>query len=130
MNNIIIGVFTQKVKLKSFVNFLYNKFKINKHRIYVYEIDGNEDEYLVTFKVKSKNPYLSEIKGSTSIHTKNGCLFSINALNKIIENENTLNIPNDEFILDWDKYKDKLILLTNGVLTIKSINKTNVFGKF
>lgn len=127
MNNIIIGVFTPKEKVKSFSKFLYNKYKISKGRIFIYEIENNENEYLVTFKVKSKTPYLSEIKGSTSMHTKNGCLFSINALNRLIESENDLNIPNNEFILNWSKYENKLILLTNGVLSIKTINKINIF---
>ena len=127
MNNIIIGVFTPKEKVKSFSKFLYNKFNITKMRIFIYEIECNENEYLITFKVESKTPYLTEIKGSTSMHTKNGCFFSINALNRLIEIENNLSIPNNEFVLNWDKYKDKLILLTNGVLSIKKIKKLNTF---
>jgi hypothetical protein len=58
------------------------------------------------------------------MHVKNGCLFSINALNKLIEKENEgSSLPNNEFLLDWDKYKDKLIIITNGELAISDISK-------
>ena len=55
------------------------------------------------------------------MHVKNNCLFSINALNKLIEQETGSN--NKEYKLDWSLYKDKLIILTNGNLSIESINK-------
>jgi hypothetical protein len=58
------------------------------------------------------------------MHVKNGCLFSINALNKLIENDkNSNDVPNNEFVVDWDKYKDKLIIITNGELSISNLTK-------
>jgi hypothetical protein len=58
------------------------------------------------------------------MHVKNGCLFSINALNKLIEKDNEgSELPNNEFVVDWDKYKDKLIIITNGELSISNLSK-------
>ena len=51
----------------------------------------------------------------------NNCLFSINALNKLIEKESGSN--NKDYQVDWNQYKDKLIILTNGTLSIENINK-------
>ena len=57
------------------------------------------------------------------MHVKNGCLFSINALNKLIDQEKGDDVPNNEYLIDWDKYKDKLIVLTNGELSVSNLNK-------
>jgi hypothetical protein len=59
------------------------------------------------------------------MHVKNNCIFSINALNRLIELEN-LNIdetPYNEIEINWDEYKDKLIIITNGNLNIYNISK-------
>lgn len=58
------------------------------------------------------------------MHVKNGCLFSINALNKLISSEKGDNdIPNKEVVVDLEKYKNKLIILRNNQLNIKKISK-------
>lgn len=122
-NNIIIATFIRKHKILSFLEFLKNRFYIKSERVFIFEISNNKDEYLVTFRTNNKSRYLSKIHGSTVMHMKNGCLFSINALNKLISIENNIGVPDNEFILNWEKYKSKLLLLTNGVLNIQDINK-------
>jgi hypothetical protein len=57
------------------------------------------------------------------MHVKNGCLFSINALNKLIDQEKDSLQPNNEYVVDWNKYKDKLIIVTNGELSISNLTK-------
>ena len=57
------------------------------------------------------------------MHVKNGCLFSINALNRLIEKEKGEEVPNNEYLVDWEKYKDKLIILTGGELSISKLSK-------
>lgn len=59
------------------------------------------------------------------MHVKNNCIFSINALNKLIESEKlgSDEKSNNEIEVDWDKYKDKLIILTNGALNIVNLSK-------
>ena len=103
---------------------LINDFKIHTERIFIYSIDSNANEFLVTIKTFNKDSLVKRLKGSKVIHIKNGCLFSINALNKLIEIEkNASNTPNNEFLVDWDKYKDKLIITSNGELSISNITK-------
>ena len=67
-----------------------------------------------------KEIYLKNILNSTVMHVKNKCIFSINALNRLIEVENYKDGK-----IDWDKYKYKLIILTNNELIIENINKIN-----
>ena len=122
---LIIGTFVNKNKILSFLEELKTKFYINIDRVFVYSISSNEKEYLVTFKTFDKDKFIKNLKGSTIMHVKNNCIFSINALNRLIELEN-LNIdekPYNEIEINWDEYKDKLIIITNGNLNIYNISK-------
>ena len=122
---IIIGIFIRKSKILSFFEELRNKFYVKIDRVFVYNIESNENEYLVTFKTFNKDIFIKNLQGSSVMHVKNNCIFSINALNKLIESEKlgSEEKSNNEIEVDWDKYKDKLIILTNGVLNIVNLSK-------
>ena len=122
---IIIGIFIRKSKILSFLEELRNKFYVKTDKVFVYNIESNENEYLVTFKTFNKDIFIKNLQGSSVMHVKNNCIFSINALNKLIESEKlgSEEKSNNEIEVDWDKYKDKLIILTNGVLNIVNLSK-------
>ena len=117
----LIGTFIKKDKILSFLELLKTKYNIQYDKIFVFSIKTNENEYLVTFKSVNKELFLKNIPNSTVMHVKNGSLFSINALNKLIENENGSIDTN--YQVNWGFYKDKLIILTNGILSIDDLNK-------
>ena len=122
---VIIGTFVSKNKILSFLEELNTRFYINYDKIYVYSISSNEKEYLVTFKTYDKDKFIKKLSNSTIMHVKNNCIFSINALNKLIE----LNYdfvkekPYNEVEINWDEYKDSLIIITNGELKISKLSK-------
>ena len=122
-NGIIIGTFVKKNKILSFLETLRTLYGIRLDKVFIYEIDTNQYEYLVTFKTFDKDKFIKKIRNATVMHVKNGCLFSINALNKLIDQEKGDDVPNNEYLIDWDKYKDKLIVLTNGELSVSNLNK-------
>lgn len=131
VNGIIIGTFVKKNKILSFLETLKYKFKVNLDKVFVYLIDTNQYEYLVTFKTYDKERFIKNLNNATVMHVKNGCLFSINALNKLIEKENSdSDKPNNEYLIDWDKYKDKLIIQTNGELSLSNLSKIEDFSIF
>ena len=131
VNGIIIGTFVKKNKILSFLETLKHGFKINLDKVFVYSIDTNKYEYLVTFKTYDKERFIKNLSNATVMHVKNGCLFSINALNKLIEKENSdSDKPNNEYLIDWDKYKDKLIIQTNGELSLSNLSKIEDFSIF
>lgn len=130
-NGIIIGTFVRKNKILSFLENLKNTFRLNLSKVFVYSIDTNKFEYLVTFKVFDKEKFIKGLNNATVMHVKNGCLFSINALNKLIEKENeNSEKPNNEYLIDWNKYKDKLIIQTNGELSLSNLYKIEDFSIF
>jgi hypothetical protein len=123
-NGIIIGTFVKKNRILSFIETLKNSFGIKLDKLFIYSIDTNKREYLITFKTFDKERFIKNLENATVMHVKNGCLFSINALNKLIERDNEgSDLPNNEFVVDWDKYKNKLIIITNGELSISNLSK-------
>ena len=131
VNGIIIGTFVKKNKILSFLYTLKHGFKVNLDKVFIYSIDTNKYEYLVTFKTYNKERFIKNLSNATVMHVKNGCLFSINALNKLIEKENSdSDKPNNEYLIDWDKYKDKLIIQTNGELSLSNLSKIEDFSIF
>ena len=122
-NGVIIGTFVKKNKILSFLETLRAGYGVKLDKVFVYNIDTNQSEYLVTFKTFDKNKFIKKINNATVMHVKNGCLFSINALNRLIEKEKGEEVPNNEYLVDWEKYKDKLIILTGGELSISKLSK-------
>ena len=122
---VIIGSFISKDKVLSFLELLKYKFGVDLSKVYIYTISKNYKEFLVTFKTYNKDKFIKKLHGSTIMHVKNGCLFSINALNRLIEMEYDVKEekPYNEVEIDWDFYKNKLIVLTNGKLNINDLSK-------
>ena len=56
--DVLIGIFIKKNKILSFLEFLKRKIRLNLNKVFIYAIDANEDEYLVTFKTDDKKKYL------------------------------------------------------------------------
>jgi hypothetical protein len=120
----IIGTFVKKNRILSFLESIKNDFNIGLDKIFIFSIDTNNREYIVTFKTFDKEKFIKNLNNATVMHVKNGCLFSINALNKLIEQEKKDdNEKNNEVLIDWNQYKDKLIIVTNGELTISNLTK-------
>ena len=122
---VIIGSFISKDKVLSFLELLKYKFGVDLSKVYIYTISKNYKEFLVTFKTYNKDKFIKKLHGSTIMHVKNGCLFSINALNRLIEIEYNVKEekPYNEVEIDWNFYKNKLIVLTNGKLNINDLSK-------
>jgi hypothetical protein len=129
---IIIGIFVKKKKILSFLESLKYVFLINTDKVFIYEIDTNENEYLVTFKTFNKDLFMKNFENATVMHVKNGTLFSINALNKLIDSlkGNNNSKSNNEYLLDWSQYHNKLIIVTNGVLSISNLTKIDNISQF
>lgn len=121
---VLIGTFVNKHKILSFIEKVKNLTKMNTDKIYVFIIEGNSNEYLVTFKSYSNKGLINKLYNSTVLHVKNGCLFSINALNELIKEENGDTIQNHkEYLIDWSKFKNKLMIMTSGKLRLYNISK-------
>ena len=125
---LLIASFVPKTNIDWFIKYLDNTFLIKKENIFIYEISDNEDDYLLTFKLKNnkKIDLKFYFSNATIINIKNGCIFSINGLNKLIELETNCekgNVDYNNHKIKWDEYIDKLILSSKDKLLIKTIKK-------
>lgn len=121
---VLIGTFVNKHKILSFIEKVKNLTKMNTDKIYVFIIEGNRNEYLVTFKSYSNKGLINKLYNATVLHVKNGCLFSINALNELIKEEKGDTIQNHkDYLIDWSKFKNKLMIMTSGKLRLYNISK-------
>ena len=125
---LLIASFVPKTNIDWFIKYLDNKFLIKKENIFIYEISNNEDDYLLTFKLKNnkKIDLKFYFSNATIVNIKNGCIFSINGLNKLIELETNCekgNVDYKNHKIKWNEYIDKLILSSKDKLLIKTIKK-------
>lgn len=121
--NLLIATFVKKREILLFLGRLQREFSIHPRNVFVFDVEGNDFEYLTTFSTTNKDAYLGKLEGSSVMHVKNKCIFSINALNKLIDSVNVEGIPANEFMIRWDDYKNKLIIVKHGELKILKINK-------
>ena len=127
---ITLASFVLNDKVESFKRYLNKRFKIPEDKLFIYSIDEETDKKIVTFRV-----YLRDGKKiNTSsffpitiiVHKKGECLYTINALNKLIEKETGSekgNINYRDHQIDWDKYQGKILIVKSGELSIMNINR-------
>lgn len=126
---VLLASFIFKDRLDWFLNYLENKFTIPKKTVFIYEVEG-DDKLMVTFKFKLNQEQKFNFKkifpNATLIHKKGDAIYSINALNKLIEinqPENIGNINYKSVQIDWSQYQGKLLLIRHNELSIASISR-------
>ena len=130
-NFMLIASFIPKINLDWVKMYLKEKFKINQENVFVYEIDGDNCDYLITFKLKrdKRIDLKFHFKNATIVNNKCGCIFSINGLKRLIEMKTGCEIGNvnyDNYKVNWLEYKNNLVLSNKNNLSIKKINKISV----
>ena len=127
MNKITIASFIFPERLDWFIDYLDNKFNIKKEKVFVFKNLDDESKLIVTFKFKLANKHVNLknlFPSATPIHKKGMAIYTINALNKLIESEvGDENIDHKTYKVDWNEYQNKLILLNDGVLMISNITR-------
>jgi hypothetical protein len=127
--NILLATFMPKNKTKWFIRFLKDNFNIEKDKVFIYEIEDNEFEYMIVYNIQRNNNinFNHYFENATPVNLKSGCIFSINALNKLIEIDSGLEKGNADYQtykINWKNYNNKLLLLSkNDELIIHNIKK-------
>jgi len=128
--SIILASFVFPERLETFLNYLQKRFKLDRERIFIYDNIDDPITKIVTYKVFLKDGKKIDLKSifprTIIIHKKGECLYTINALNKLIEEENGLdsgNVQYRNYELDWEKYQNKLVLTTQEGLVFNEIKR-------
>jgi hypothetical protein len=129
---VLLASFIFPERVDWFLNYLEAKFDIKKDQVFCYKNLDDESKVIMTFRITKEEDKPLNLKelfpSAILIHKKGNALYTINALNKIIEDlhpESAGNIDNKNIKIDWSEYQDKLILINNKELTF--LNITRVF---
>lgn len=127
---VLLASFIFPEKVDSFIDYLYEKLQIPKNKIFVYKNLDDDTRLIVTFKIflNKDNPinFKEIFPNSTIIHKKGECIYTINALNKLIEDtnyENIGNVDNKDIKINWDNYQNKMLLYRGNNLKISNIKR-------
>jgi hypothetical protein len=113
-----------------FLSYLENKFNITKEKVFGYSNIDDESRIILTFKLNIQDGERLNLKelfpNAIIIHKKGDALYTINALNALIDFENPEskgNIDYKSIKIDWSKYQNKLILIDNKELALLNIKR-------
>ena len=128
--NTLIASFIFPERLDWFLNYLNEKFKISKEKVFGFKILDDESKIMVTFKFKNTEDrrinFRKLFPDAIQIHKKGTCIYTINALNKLIEQTSEMEIGNINYKsvkINWDNYQDKLIIQKNRNLFLYDIKR-------
>ena len=126
--SIILASFVFPERLETFLNYLQKRFKLDRERIFIYDNIDDPITKIVTYKLFLKDGKKIDLKSifprTIIIHKKGECFYTINALNKLIEEEYGLesgNVDYRSYELDWEKYQNKFIITTQEGLVLNEI---------
>ena len=127
---ILIASFIFQERVEWFLNHLHSKFNIPNDRVFCYKNLDDESKVIMTFKLEIPSGIYLNLKdnfpGALIIHKKGNALYTINALNKIID-ETMIdfkgNIDYKDIKIDWESYQNKLMLIKGGELGIFTIER-------
>jgi len=128
VKKLLLAAFVTKDETDKFLTDLEDNFKIKKDSVFIYQLTDEDDKFIITFrlfvKAGKKVNLKKHFKNTIPIHKKGDCIYTINALNKLIESESGLeagNINHKEYVIDWAKHQGKLLLINSDNLAFLNI---------
>ncbi len=127
---ITLASFVVEDKVEGFSDYIKKRFKIPKEKLFIYTSPQEEGKKIVTFRLFLRDGKKINTKSffPTTIitHKKGECFYTINALNKLIEEElkgDTGNLNHKEYKIDWNSYQNKMLITKKNELTIIDIKR-------
>jgi len=127
---LLLASFIFPERTEWFLNYLENKFSIPKTKVFCYKNLDDESKMIMTFKLvipQNKRINLKDLFPSAiPIHKKGNALYTINALNMLIDSisgDNVGNVDYGSVIINWDEYQNKLILTKGKELVFLNIER-------
>ena len=124
---LLLASFLKADYIESFLQKIKKKFGVKKEQVFFFKIENGD--HLITYKIyldiDNKIDIKKELPKTIQIHKKGDTIFTINALNKLIERESGFagNVNHKEYKINWEDYKNKIILLKGENLEINNIER-------
>ena len=127
---ILLAAFVFPERVEWFLSYLKIKFGLDRDKVFCYNNLDDESKVILTFRLIVEEEKPLNLKNlfpnAVIIHKKGDALYTINALNKLIEEkfpESIGNIDNKNVKIDWSEYQNKFILINDNKLCIFNINR-------
>ena len=128
--NILLASFIFPERIEWFIDYLETKFSIPKEKVFIFQDLDDKSKVIATFKfvvsVTKKTDFRSLFPNAILIHKKGNCIYTINALNKLIEqitDTDDGNIDHKSVRVNWEEYQGKLMLINDNKLKISNIKR-------
>ena len=122
MKTQLLCTFTTKEGLQKTLQDIRETYVIVYNYIYILQNKSNLDELFITYNINTEFKPPHQLEDTILIHRKkeSNTLYTINALNQLVKEENG-GILDKTFILDWNKFKNSIILTnTEGTKRIQT----------
>jgi len=127
---ILLASFIFPERTEWFLSYLEAKFEITKDKVFCYKNLDDESKHIITFKLVIKDDKRLNLKdlfpSAITIHKKGEALYTINALNLLIEEKqggDIGNIDRHSIKIDWSEHQNKLILTKGRELVFLNISR-------
>jgi hypothetical protein len=127
---ILFAAFVPTDKIEKFLSSIEEKLNIKKNDVFFFENLDDKINIIITFKYTQIQDNIINIReiyhNTIPIHKKGNAIYTINALNKLIEEESNLESGNIDFKaykINWDNYQYKIILNKGNQLIISPIKR-------
>lgn len=127
---ILIASFIFPERTDWFLDYLETKFNITKNKVFCYKNLDDDSKVIITFKITVPNGERLNFKdlfpNAVILHKKGNALYTINALNKLIDEKHPESKGNTDYKnvkIDWSEYQDKMITLNGENLSILNISR-------
>tara|TARA_R100000988_G_scaffold95139_1_gene61247 strand:+ start:278 stop:679 length:402 start_codon:yes stop_codon:yes gene_type:complete len=128
--NVLLASFISVEQIDWFLNYMETKFSIPKDKIFAFKKIDDESKIILTFKfsvsITNKINFKTLFPNAILIHKKGECIYTINALNKLIEKISDYdngNIDYKSVKINWEDYQGKIILTNDNKLNISNIKR-------
>jgi len=115
MDTQLLCTFTNEVELEKTVEHIQKSYEIAFNSIYVLENMDEEGILCCTYNIIADAPVHEPVPPSTiSLHRKKAVnsLYTINALNKLIEEQN--GQPDPKFQVNWEELRNTILVTQYG----------------
>jgi len=122
MKTQLLCTFTSKDTLQKTLQDIRETYVIVYNYIYILQNKANLDELYVTYNINTEFKPPHPLEDTILIHRKkeSNTLYTINALNKLVREENG-GVLDKTFIIDWQKFRNSIILTnTEGTKRIQT----------
>ena len=127
---ILLASFIFPERVDWFLDYLETKFSIKKDNVFCYKNLDDESKVIMTFRFVIKDGNKVNLKdifpSAIPINKKGEAFYTINALNKLIEQKMggpSANIDYKSVKINWDEYQNKIILINGEELGIFNIQR-------